>query len=305
MQPRTKAEAGTETFPYVLFAAPPSGSEDYVGEVQGCSPNSPTVWDFRMYCTLLAVWQLWCPSPSLCSHVRDQCCAVCCTAMYARAAMMAALQLYRMQRWQVLVLHSCMLTSHCTACVQVKAALQLWDGNGCFVYTGSAGIYLAEDGSEVREESETSPLGRDERTDRHVQPASISGQQGARPSCMSCWLLHEVVLEADTVDRAVLQRQGWRACPMLPLQRLLGSYKSQQQVPDLCWCRLIKAEQAVLEGQGCVVRLSGLYHAQVSLLLCSDPHLIPDMVSSPTTHGPRPFGPLLACPAAAGRTTHA
>ena len=36
-------------------------------------------------------------------------------------------------------------------------------------------------------------------------------------------------------------------------------------------CRLIKAEQAVLEEQGCVVRLAGLYHAQVSLPSCSDP----------------------------------
>ena len=50
--------------------------------------------------------------------------------------------------------------------MQVKAALQLWDGSGCFVYTGSAGIYSAEDGSEVREESPSSPPGKDERTDR-------------------------------------------------------------------------------------------------------------------------------------------
>lgn len=51
--------------------------------------------------------------------------------------------------------------------LQVKAALQLWDGSGTFVYTGSAGIYAAEDGGEVREESPTSPLGKDERTDRY------------------------------------------------------------------------------------------------------------------------------------------
>ena len=54
----------------------------------------------------------------------------------------------------------------------MKAALRLWDGTGCFVYTGSAGIYAAEDGSEVREESATSPSGKDERTDRLV-PASL------------------------------------------------------------------------------------------------------------------------------------
>ena len=33
LQPRTKSAADGKKFPYVLFAAPPSGSEDYVGEV--------------------------------------------------------------------------------------------------------------------------------------------------------------------------------------------------------------------------------------------------------------------------------
>ena len=41
----------------------------------------------------------------------------------------------------------------------------------------------------------------------------------------------------------------------------------------------------VLEGQGCVVRLAGLYHAQVSLLSCSDPHWTLLMVDSPTLAG--------------------
>ena len=90
---------------------------------------------------------------------------------------MAALQLQCTRNWQDKVGRGCALTSICTACAQVKAALQLWDGSGCFVYTGSAGIYLAEDGAEVREESETSPLGKDERTDRHVPNSSNLGQQ--------------------------------------------------------------------------------------------------------------------------------
>ena len=110
-----------------------------------------------------------------------------------------------MQTWQGKVLHGCVLTGHCTACAQVKAALQLWDGSGCFVYTGSAGIYSAEDGTKVREKSETSPLGKDERTDRHVQLSSISGQQdqqAAQAHRRSCALLHEVVLQADMVDRS-------------------------------------------------------------------------------------------------------
>ena len=85
---------------------------------------------------------------------------------------MAALRLQSMQSWQGKADHGCALTSPCTACAQVKAALQRWDGSGCFAYTGSAGIYLVEDGTEVREESETSPLGKDERTDRHVQHSS-------------------------------------------------------------------------------------------------------------------------------------
>ena len=33
IQPRLKQDAGSEKFPYVLFSAPPSGSDDYPGEV--------------------------------------------------------------------------------------------------------------------------------------------------------------------------------------------------------------------------------------------------------------------------------
>lgn len=33
LQPRTKADADGRKFPFVLFAAPPSGSEDYPAEV--------------------------------------------------------------------------------------------------------------------------------------------------------------------------------------------------------------------------------------------------------------------------------
>jgi hypothetical protein len=34
LQPRTKAEAGDRKFPFVVFSAPPSGSEDYAAEVK-------------------------------------------------------------------------------------------------------------------------------------------------------------------------------------------------------------------------------------------------------------------------------
>lgn len=33
LQPRTKAEAGDGKFPFVVFSAPPSGSDDYAAEV--------------------------------------------------------------------------------------------------------------------------------------------------------------------------------------------------------------------------------------------------------------------------------
>lgn len=58
--------------------------------------------------------------------------------------------------------------------MQVKAALQLWDGQGTFLYTGSAGIYAIEDGSEVTEQFPTAELGKDERTDRCL--SSVTGK---------------------------------------------------------------------------------------------------------------------------------
>ena len=47
----------------------------------------------------------------------------------------------------------------------------------------------------------------------------------------------------------------------------------------LSWCRLVKVEHAVLDGQGCVVRLAGLYHAQVDTMtsqsLCRQMLMLP------------------------------
>ena len=40
IQPRTKDQAGTTQYPFVLFAAPPSGSEDYAAEVSFCGCSS-------------------------------------------------------------------------------------------------------------------------------------------------------------------------------------------------------------------------------------------------------------------------
>ena len=56
-------------------------------------------------------------------------------------------------------------TRHAT---QVRAALGAWDGRGGFVFTSSGGVYAHEDGRQVSEGSETSPLGKDDRTDRQV-----------------------------------------------------------------------------------------------------------------------------------------
>ena len=58
---------------------------------------------------------------------------------------------------------------------QAEAALRLWSGQGTFVFTGSAGIYAQEDSSRVSEDSETQPLGKDERTDRWGVPFAACG----------------------------------------------------------------------------------------------------------------------------------
>ena len=115
--------------------------------------------------------------------------------------------------------------------------MQLWDGSGCFVYTGSAGIYLAEDGSEVREDSEMSPLGKDERTDRHAPLSSNLGQQeqqAAQSDCKRCSLRHEVVLQADLVEQAVLQRQGWRGLPNTALSEACQAAMSLSSKECVC-----------------------------------------------------------------------
>lgn len=48
----------------------------------------------------------------------------------------------------------------------IKAALNAWDGTGCFLFTSSAAVYDVEDGSACDESAPTVPLGRNERSDR-------------------------------------------------------------------------------------------------------------------------------------------
>lgn len=51
IQPRTKDVAGTEKFPFVVFAAPPSGSTDYVAEVRR-QQRSPVQTSTCKFCLL-------------------------------------------------------------------------------------------------------------------------------------------------------------------------------------------------------------------------------------------------------------
>ena len=50
--------------------------------------------------------------------------------------------------------------------MQIAAAAKLWDGTGSFLFTSSAGIYAADDGSMVNEDSQVVQLGISERNDR-------------------------------------------------------------------------------------------------------------------------------------------
>jgi len=48
----------------------------------------------------------------------------------------------------------------------IKAALQLWDGRGSFVYTASGGVYVEDNGGDVDETSPVVARGAGERSDR-------------------------------------------------------------------------------------------------------------------------------------------
>jgi len=50
--------------------------------------------------------------------------------------------------------------------VQIRAAAQLWDGTGSLLFTGSAGIFTVDDGSQCNEDSPIVPLGVSDRNDR-------------------------------------------------------------------------------------------------------------------------------------------
>ena len=50
--------------------------------------------------------------------------------------------------------------------VQIRAAAELWDGTGTLLFTGSAGLFTVDDGSQCNEDSPVAPLGVSERNDR-------------------------------------------------------------------------------------------------------------------------------------------
>ena len=52
------------------------------------------------------------------------------------------------------------------SCVQIRKAAELWDGSGSLLFTGSAGLFTVDDGSQCNEDSPVAPLGVSERNDR-------------------------------------------------------------------------------------------------------------------------------------------
>lgn len=120
LQPRVKGDADDRKFPFVMFAAPPSGTEDYPAEI-------------------------------------------------------------------------------------AKAATY-WDGTGTFLFSGSAGIFAVDDGSQCNEDSPVAPLGRSDRNDR-----LLLGEQAVMDSggCVvrlvglyhSSRGAHNFFLKAGEVDR--------------------------------------------------------------------------------------------------------
>lgn len=64
---------------------------------------------------------------------------------------------------------------------QIAAAAKLWDGTGSFLFTSSAGIYAADDGSMVNEDSPVVKLGISERNDRCAQDRGEPLMQKGQP----------------------------------------------------------------------------------------------------------------------------
>lgn len=85
--------------------------------------------------------------------------------------------------------------------VQIRAAAQLWDGTGTLLFTGSAGLFTVDDGSQCNEDSPVAPLGVSERNDRCSQLG---------PVC--CWVNH-----ADVHGCLLLSKQVAVLLPLAPV----------------------------------------------------------------------------------------
>lgn len=160
---RDAAPAGTRRYPYVLFAAPPSGSADYPAAVSvtHTSQGREGLWQ-------RASWGC-CGANSL-------------EAEQLLAAWGSAARGQHTTRWLTppssppsrappTSIHH----HHPAPCLrlQVAAAVQQWDGSGSFVFTSSMSVCATEDGSAVNENCPLVEQGKSPSTDRCVHGTCV------------------------------------------------------------------------------------------------------------------------------------
>lgn len=114
--------------------------------------------------------------------------------------------------------------------MQIRAAAQLWDGTGSLLFTGSAGIFTVDDGSQCNEDSPVAPLGVSERNDR------------CRASILSCWQYrHDVAGSAIDVTKhnqfgtgatVHLPAATVAAQRALPTSLVIGHFRAQLQTSE-------------------------------------------------------------------------
>jgi hypothetical protein len=156
---RDAAPAGKQ-YPYVLFAAPPSGSEDYPAAV-----SRPT-HSLHQPCLLSIHSQQW--LATCIGRLNSSMVGVCISGV-RHAASVEGEQLTAVHLPHQCSAHAAdawLLTGACVSPVsrcavpQVRAATQQWDGSGSFVFTSSMSVCATEDGSEVSENCPLVPQGK-------------------------------------------------------------------------------------------------------------------------------------------------
>ncbi|GMH45424.1 hypothetical protein BSKO_13381 [Bryopsis sp. KO-2023] len=88
----------------------------------------------------------------------------------------------------------------------VKKALALWNGSGCFLYTSSMGVYKTPESGLVSEHSELNPLGESERMDRMLKAEAAVLEAGGNVVRLAGLYhanrgAHSFFLKKGTVDR--------------------------------------------------------------------------------------------------------